>query len=370
MKLVELQLTDFRNYVETKLSFYDGVHIFIGENAQGKTNLMEAIYTLAMTKSHRTSSDRELIRWQQNTAIVKGVVQKKISKIPLELQISKKGKTARVNHLEQKKLSSYLGQLNVILFAPENLEIVKGSPANRRKFMDMELGQMSPIYLHELVTYQKILKQRNAYLKHLSYQKKGSDTYLEVLTDQLIEKASLIVFHRLAFIRELEALARPIHQQISVGKEEFSVAYHTQLPLEGIPTSEQLSDMYRKQFELLQKRELEQMTTLIGPHRDDLIFYLNHKPVQTYGSQGQQRTTVLSLKLAEIELMKTITGEYPLLLLDDVLSELDADRQTHLIKAIEKKVQTFITTTNLDSIQQQFIQKPTIYPIKHGQVKA
>lgn len=369
MKLVDLQLRDFRNYDEINLTFGDGVHIFIGENAQGKTNLMESIYTLAMTRSHRTSHDRELIGWQKEEAVLKGRVEKKTTTIPLELQFSKKGKIARVNHLEQKKLSSYLGQLNVILFAPENLELVKGSPANRRRFMDMELGQMNPIYLHELVEYQRIVKQRNAYLKQLALKKATADMYLEVLTEQLIERASVIIFHRLAFMKQLEELAMPIHQQISLGREVFSVRYQSSLAIEEGMTILNLQEVYRQQFAQVQKREVEQMTTLVGPHRDDIIFYINDKPVQTYGSQGQQRTTVLSLKLAEIELMKLATGEYPLLLLDDVLSELDDDRQTHLIKAIENKVQTFITTTSLDGIRQQFINEPTIFPIHQGQVQ-
>lgn len=369
MKLTELQLKNFRNYDEVSLEFGDGVHIFIGENAQGKTNLMEAIYTLAMTKSHRTTQDRELIGWQKEEALLKGRVSKKTSTVPLELRFSKKGKMARVNHLEQKKLSSYLGQLNVILFAPENLELVKGAPANRRRFMDMELGQMNPIYLHELVEFQKLVKQRNAYLKQLSLKKASADLYLDVLTQQLIAKASVVVFQRLAFMKQLEVLARPIHETLSLGREVFAVKYQTTLAVEKGMTLEQLQALYEAQFQQVQKRELEQATTLVGPHRDDVIFYVNDKPVQTYGSQGQQRSTVLSLKLAEIELMREATGEYPLLLLDDVLSELDDNRQTHLIKAIENKVQTFITTTSLDGIQQQFIQKPIIYPIHQGIVQ-
>jgi len=239
MRLVELQLNHFRNYEELFLEFGKGVHIFIGENAQGKTNLMESIYTLAMTKSHRTNQDRELIMWNQDAATIKGKVEKKISSIPLEIRFSNKGKIGRVNHLEQKKLSSYLGQLNVILFAPENLELVKGAPANRRKFMDMELGQMNPIYLHELVEYQRLIKQRNHYLKQLAIKKSSADLYLEVLTEQVIEKASAILIHRLEFMEQLEALARPIHEQISLGREEFSLKYQTSLSIEkGISQDE------------------------------------------------------------------------------------------------------------------------------------
>lgn len=368
MKLTNLQLQNFRNYESVQLEFTDGVHVFIGENAQGKTNLMESIYALAMTKSHRTTNDKELIGWNKEFATIKGTVEKTATKTNLELQFSKKGKIAKVNYLEQKRLSSYLGNLNVILFAPENLTLVKGSPQNRRKFVDMELGQMSSLYLYDLVEYNRVLKQRNTYLKQLAIKKKQPDEYLDVLSEMLSELASKIVFHRLDFMKQLEALAIPIHDQLSLGREKFSVSYQATIPLEDGLTPEQMKEIYINQFKKNQTREADQATTLIGPHRDDLIFYLNEVPVQTYGSQGQQRSTVLSLKLAEIELMKLSTGEYPLLLLDDVLSELDDDRQTHLIKAIENKVQTFITTTSLDGIKQQFIKEPVVIPIEKGTI--
>ena len=368
MKLTNLQLQNFRNYESVQLEFTDGVHVFIGENAQGKTNLMESIYALAMTKSHRTTNDKELIGWNKEFATIKGTVEKTTTKTNLELQFSKKGKIAKVNYLEQKRLSSYLGNLNVILFAPENLTLVKGSPQNRRKFVDMELGQMSSLYLYDLVEYNHVLKQRNTYLKQLAIKKKQPDEYLEVLSEMLSELASKIVFHRLDFMKQLEALAIPIHDQLSLGREKFSVSYQATIPLEDGLTPSQMKEIYIDQFKKNQTREADQATTLIGPHRDDLIFYLNEIPVQTYGSQGQQRSTVLSLKLAEIELMKLSTGEYPLLLLDDVLSELDDDRQTHLIKAIENKVQTFITTTSLDGIKQQFINEPVVIPIEKGTI--
>lgn len=368
MKLTNLQLQNFRNYESVQLEFTDGVHVFIGENAQGKTNLMESIYALAMTKSHRTTNDKELIGWNKEFATIKGTVEKTTTKTNLELQFSKKGKIAKVNYLEQKRLSSYLGNLNVILFAPENLTLVKGSPQNRRKFVDMELGQMSSLYLYDLVEYNRVLKQRNTYLKQLAIKKKQPDEYLEVLSEMLSELASKIVFHRLDFMKQLEALAIPIHDQLSLGREKFSVSYQATIPLEDGLTPLQMKEIYMNQFKKNQTREADQATTLIGPHRDDLIFYLNEVPVQTYGSQGQQRSTVLSLKLAEIELMKLSTGEYPLLLLDDVLSELDDDRQTHLIKAIENKVQTFITTTSLDGIKQQFINEPVVIPIEKGTI--
>ena len=369
MKLKTLQLQHYRNYEEVQLQFDDGVHIFIGENAQGKTNLMEAIYVLAMSKSHRTTRDRELIQWNQDTAFIKGSVDKRVAPVSLELSFSKKGKMAKVNYLEQKKLSSYLGQLNVILFAPEDLALVKGSPANRRRFMDMELGQMNPIYLYDLVQYNKLLKQRNTYLKQLAYGQEKDSLYLEVLTEQLATIAASLLEHRIEFLEHLELLACSIHTIISQEKELLSLRYQSSVPLQKNQSKKEIYLLMMEQFKKVEKRELEQMTTLVGPHRDDVLFFINDRNVQIYGSQGQQRSTVLSLKLAEIELMKEKIGEYPILLLDDVLSELDDDRQTHLIKAIENKVQTFLTTTSLDGIQQQFITKPTIISIHQGTVQ-
>lgn len=368
MRINHLHLKAFRNYHEISLDFSDGVQIFIGENAQGKTNLMESIHTLAMTKSHRTNNDRELINFGENQTTIKGIVQKKISTISMELQISKKGKKARINHLEQRKLSTYIGNLNLVLFAPEHLNLIKGGPIQRRKFIDMELGQINPIYLNELVEYQKILKQRNMYLKQI-YLKKSSDlVYLDVLTEQLAIIASSLIKFRVQFLEELEKLTIPIHYHLSNQKEHFSLLYKTSLDLDESLNKKEIFEKLMDQFSKIQKREIEQMTTLIGPHREDIIFYINQKDVSIYGSQGQQRLIVLSLKLAEIELMMETIGEYPILLLDDVLSELDNDRQTLLIQAIENKVQTFLTTTNLDGVKKQFIHPPNIFTIKNGEI--
>ncbi|MFL2101246.1 DNA replication/repair protein RecF [Desemzia sp. FAM 24101] len=369
MYINEMKLTNYRNYADAEVTFSNGINVFLGENAQGKTNLMEAIYVLAMARSHRTSSDKELIQWEKDFAKISGRVQKKNSSFPLEIVLSKKGKQARFNHLEQKKLSSYIGNLNVILFAPEDLSLVKGSPSVRRKFVDMELGQMNPVYLHHLVEYQHLLKSRNLYLKQLSMKQASDLTFLEVLTEQMAAHGASILAERFLFVEQLQNWAQTIHQEISKQKEVLEIHYHSSVPLEN-PTDKDanyihLMDTYKAN----QTRELEQRTTLTGPHRDDLKFYVNGKNVQTYGSQGQQRTTALSVKLAEINLMQEMTGEYPVLLLDDVLSELDDSRQTHLLKAIQNKVQTFLTTTSLDGIEKNLIEAPRVFNIDQGQVE-
>lgn len=370
MKLTKIELNNFRNYQKQTLNFSDGVNVFLGENAQGKTNLLESIYVLALARSHRTANDKELINWQANTAQIKGMVTKQMGTFPLELDLGAKGKIAKVNYLEQAKLSSYIGKLNVILFAPEDLSIVKGSPQIRRKFMDMEFGQMSNQYLYNLTQYRKVLKQRNRYLKDLHNQVNKDRVYLGVLSDQLAKIGAKIIFQRINFIMELESYAQLIHKEISNGTENLILNYKTQLKIENLnqKTEVEIYQVLQASYQENVDKEIYQSTTIIGPHRDDLEFVVNQKDVHSFGSQGQQRTTALAVKLAEIDLMKQQTGEYPILLLDDVLSELDDYRQTHLLTAIQNKVQTFITTTSLSGIQKNLVNNPQIFMVNSGMV--
>lgn len=368
MKLTELNLHHFRNYDEAQVEFSPQINVLIGENAQGKTNLLESIYVLAMTRSHRTNNDRELIEFGKDAAQIKGTVQRELGSLKLELDIGKHGKKAKANHLEKARLSEYLGQLNVILFAPEDLALVKGAPTVRRRFIDMEFGQVSPKYLHDLTQYRDILKQRNRYLKQLQSHEAQDQLYLEVLSEQLAAVGGAIISQRVKFLSELEGYAQELHQSITQGREnltfEYSSAIKDASTLTEVELSEALMDLYRQN----QSKEIFQGTTLYGPHRDDVRFLINHKNVQTYGSQGQQRTTALSVKLAEIDLMKNQTGEYPILLLDDVLSELDGARQTHLLKTIQDKVQTFLTTPGLSDVARNLIKEPRIFHIRDGQI--
>lgn len=369
MYLEHIDLLDYRNYTTCDVSFSKGINVFLGENAQGKTNLMEAIYVLAMTRSHRTSNDKELIAWNKDISKISGRVHKKNTQFPLEILLSNKGKKAKFNHLEQRKLSDYVGHLNVILFAPEDLAIVKGAPSVRRRFIDMEIGQINSIYLHHLVNYQHILKQRNHYLKQLMVGKQKDQTFLEVLTEQLCTHGAYLLKERTSFVQKLENWAAPIHQEITQGKEQLRIVY--QPNVEGTNGSD-LDQNYvdlMEQFVKGKKREMDQGNTLYGPHRDDLQFFVNEQNMQIFGSQGQQRTTALSIKLAEIDFIHEEVGEYPILLLDDVLSELDEDRQTHLLTAIQDKVQTFLTTTSLDGIKKHVLRHPRTFIVKNGHVE-
>lgn len=366
MQLENLVLRNFRNYAELSVEFAPGVNVLLGPNAQGKTNLLEAIYVLALARSHRTNSDKDLIGWEGSEAAIGGRVRKSVGDVPLELQFTKKGKKARVNHLEQAKLSQYIGHLNVVLFAPEDLDLVKGAPTVRRNFIDREFGQISPKYLYNASQYRNVLRQRNNYLRQLQTKQAKDLVYLDVLTDQLIAFGAEILLARKVLLQKLEAAAKPIHESITDGKEQLVFHYVSQVPIAELPDLASVTTALQEKFAQQRSRELQQGTTLVGPHRDDLQFIVNDKNVQTFGSQGQQRTTALAVKLAEIDLMKEETGEYPVLLLDDVLSELDSTRQTHLLKTIQDRVQTFITTPSLNDITRQLIKEPKIFAISAG----
>ncbi|MFL1696418.1 DNA replication/repair protein RecF [Weissella kandleri] len=368
MQLKTIKLENFRNYTDLALNFSPGVNVFLGQNAQGKTNLLEAIYVLALTRSHRTHLDRDLINWEAKTARISGQIERKTGKLPLELSLTGKGKKARMNHLDQPKLARYIGQMNVILFAPEDLELVKGAPQNRRQFLDREFSQMSPKYLYTANQYKAILKQRNQYLKQLNTQKAQDQVLLDVLTDQLIEYGSDLIQQRLNLLEQLDAAAAPIHQEITQGQEQLTLKYVSQLDIHELASLEQIQKSLRNRFQKLRPREIQLGTTLLGPQRDDIQFLVNEHDIAVFGSQGQQRTTALAVKLAEIELMHIQTGEYPILLLDDVLSELDSARQTQLLAAMQDRVQTFLTTPSLNDIASQLIKTPKVFQVSAGKI--
>ncbi len=369
MYINELSLRSYRNYDQLSLTFDHTINVIIGENAQGKTNLMEAIYVLAFTRSHRTPRDKELIQWDAEYGKIKGSVFKRNRRFPLEIVISNKGKKAKLNHIEQKRLSDYIGALNVVMFAPEDLNLVKGSPQVRRRFIDMEIGQIQPTYIYHLGQYQKVLRQRNHLLKELQ-RKPGADrTMLSVLTDQLMEHAATIIERRFKFLQLLRSWAAPIHEGISRNLEKLEISYDASVKVSEDMNLEIIKKTYEDKFSEIESKEIDRGTTLAGPHRDDLVFYVNGKDVQTYGSQGQQRTTALSLKLAEIELIHSEVGEYPILLLDDVLSELDDFRQSHLLHTIQGKVQTFVSTTSIDGIEHEALDQAEIFHVKDGTIE-
>lgn len=363
-----LQLEQYRNIEQLSLSTDASVNILIGPNAQGKTNILESLFVLALTKSHRTHKDKELIRFEQQHARLSAEINKKYGDVKLEMSISPQGKTAKLNGLEQKKLSGFVGSLNVVMFAPEDLEIVKGSPSIRRRFMDMEIGQVHPSYLHHLSQYQRIIAQKNTFFKKASASGDSASVMLDVWNEQLAACGVKIMKNRQNFISKLQKWADSIHASITSGKEEIQIYYKPSFDAEDFQDETVLFNQFMIKLSQVKEQELRRGVCLIGPHRDDLSFSINGKDVYAYGSQGQQRTTALSLKLAELELIREEVGEYPILLLDDVLSELDRSRQTHLIETFQGKVQTFITTTGIESIESASIHKAKLFHVAQGEV--
>ncbi|MDR0199294.1 MAG: DNA replication/repair protein RecF [Streptococcaceae bacterium] len=338
MILSDLHLQNVRNYMHLDLELHPQLNLFVGPNAQGKTNILEAIYFLATTRSHRTRTEKELIQWGEKSLTITGNVQKSTTTVPLELSLDAKGRHVKVNHLPENRLADYIGQLKAILFAPENLELVKGAPAVRRRFLDMEIGQTHPTYIYDLLRYNHTLHERNALLKN--EQDSIDPVLLDVLDTQLLEHGTKIIATRKAFLAQLSELATAIHKELTHDSETLNLNY---LPRVESDFAQELKD--RRKVDLIRHQ------TTIGPHRDDFSFISNTINLADFGSQGQQRTAALSIKLAEIELIHKESGEYPILLLDDVLSELDNTRQLDLLATALNKTQTFLTTTTLEHLK-------------------
>lgn len=335
MYIKELSLQDFRNYETLNIALDRGINIFRGDNAQGKTNVLESVYLCATARSHRTHKEKEIIRWGEECAHVKLSVRKKYMEDTIDFHLSQKSKSALINKMPIGKLGELFGVLNIVMFSPEDLQLIKNSPKERRRFLDIELCQIDKLYYYALRQYHKVLKQRNLALKQFLKQKDYS--MLDVWDMQLEEYAKTVIEKRIDFIQELNEIAREIHRDISGKKEELQIVY-----MPSVEPEEFIEKMLK-----YREKDILYQTTSIGPHRDDLKFLINDMDVKTYGSQGQQRTVVLSMKLAELKIMKKYIGEEPVLLLDDVLSELDDKRQTDLFKYTES-IQTLITCTGIE----------------------
>ncbi|MCS1352702.1 DNA replication/repair protein RecF [Mechercharimyces sp. CAU 1602] len=367
MHVKELELVHYRNLPYLKLDNFADLHLFIGENAQGKTNILESLYLLALGKSHRTRSHKELIQWEQPFAKISSRIVQQDYIQRLEVQFNAKGKKVIKNGIEQKRMSDYIGTLTAVMFAPEDLAIVKGSPQVRRRFLDMELGQISPSYVYDLTQYNKVIIQRNSLLKELAFKGKTETTLLDVLDQQMAELAVRLWKKRYLFVDKLASWAEEIHYLITQGKEQLEIVYQPSFLLKA----EEPSSWYDKvmaELNRVRAHEVRKGSTSFGPHRDDLCLFSNGTNLHHYGSQGQQRTAALSLKLAELELIHEQTGSYPILLLDDVLSELDDLRRTHLLEAIRGKVQTFVTSTSTEGIDRETLAHAQIYQVVQGKV--
>jgi DNA replication and repair protein RecF len=343
-----LQLRHFRNYNDLSLTFSPGLNVIHGDNAQGKTNLLESIYLLSTGKSHRTSRDAELITAGANLLTAKASVIRQTGEMALELTLgTETRKQLRINGITEQRIASLVGNLGTVFFSPDDLQLVKGAPAGRRRFLNIEISQLSQTYLHHLIAYTKVMQQRNTLLK-----REGVDrSLLEIYDHQLITTGAQLILRRAQAVARLSPLAAAYHETLSSGRERLHLQYESQINLQHELPS--LHDIESQLWHLLEQRrrdEFRRQITLVGPHRDDLQFQINGADARLYGSQGQQRTAVLALKLAELQYMYEELGEYPVLLLDDVASELDPHRRHFLLHAVREGVQTFVSCTDLEDL--------------------
>lgn len=369
MYVKHLELKNYRNYISLNLSLNRGLNIFFGENAQGKTNIVESIYYLSSMRSHRTNKDRELINWSKDKAYIGALIDKNFGENKLEFLLSSEGKRAvKVNGLKVNKSSEVLGTVNVVIFSPEDLKLVKEGPAIRRRFIDNELNQIRPKYHHALVQYNHVLLQRNNLLKSIERSPSLKST-AEVFSEQLAEYGAFITEVRFEFVKKLSLIARLIHRKITNGREELDIVYQgDSLGSGGYTDRNTLKNKLLRYYIDNINDDIKKGFTQKGPHRDDILININGIDARIYGSQGQQRTAALSLKLSELEIIKSEVSEYPVLILDDVLSELDVQRQHFLLDAL-KDIQTILTCTSLNDIGDFHFENKEIFLVKEGTVQ-
>ncbi|MEY8378391.1 DNA replication/repair protein RecF [Lachnospiraceae bacterium 56-18] len=357
MKIRSLKLKNYRNYDLLKLDFDGAANIFYGDNAQGKTNILEAVYISGTTKSHRGAKDRELIRFGQDESHIEAIVEKNGIDYQLDMHLKKNSpKGIAINKMPIRKASELFGIVNFVFFSPEDLNIIKNGPSERRRFIDMELSQLDRVYLSNLTNYNRIVNQRNHLLKSMGIGGELKDT-LEVWDMQLIQYGDKIIERRKEFLDKVNEIISSIHKKLTGDREEIQVIYE---PSNGNLTLEQALQKNRE-------RDIRIKSTSAGPHRDDICFMVGGLDIRRYGSQGQQRTAALSLKLSEIELVKQAAKDTPVLLLDDVLSELDKHRQNYLLDSIND-IQTLITCTGVEDFVNHRFYINKVFHVHGGQV--
>ncbi len=353
-----LELNEYRNYEQLDMLFDNGINILYGENAQGKTNILEAIYLAGTTKSHRGSKDKEIIRFGKEEAHIRISIEKDQISHSIDMHLKKnKAKGVAIDKVPIKRQGELFGMLNLVFFSPEDLNIIKNGPGERRRFLDLELCQLDKIYMYHLTNYNKAMAQRNYLLKQISFNRDLLDT-LYIWDAKLIEHGSIIIDTRKLFIRKINELIYPIHNRLTGGREELRLQYEPNV------TAQDFEEKLKKSLE----RDLILKMTNTGPHRDDMSFLFGDIDIRKFGSQGQQRTAALSLKLAELELVKEVIKEKPVLLLDDVLSELDRSRQNYLLNSIGD-IQTIITCTGLEEFINHRFNYNKIFHVVNGTVR-
>lgn len=363
MKLTKLDITNFRNYDNLSLEFED-VNILVGKNGVGKTNILESIYVLAITKSHRSYLDKNLIKEDKDFTKITGSVNKKGKKNTYELVISAKGKKVSINKNILRRISDYLSNFTAILFCPDDLDLIKGSPSERRKFLNIEIGQLNNKYIATLNDYNQLIKNRNEYLKNITFNNYNAE-YLSVINNQIATKASIIYDYRYKFLRKVE------ENLIKMYDEQFKIPIKIEFSnnCEIIDETDNIKEKILNKLNKNLKKEIILGSTQYGPHKDDFDIILDGKNIRDYGSQGQQRLVVLGLKISELSIFKETTGEYPVLLLDDVFSELDIEKRNKIIALVNDDVQVFITSTDVKNINKKIRDNAKIFKIKNCKVQ-
>lgn len=365
MEISNLKLVNFRNYNKLNISLNSNMNIFIGNNASGKTNILESIVLLAITKSHRFGNEDNLIKFGKEKAkITCKVKDNKLIK-ELSIEIDKNKKSFFVNKTRINRLSNYISNLNIISFTPDDLSIIKSSPNIRRNTLNIQLSQLSKKYLNTLNTYNRILKNRNEYLKMLFTNSISDKSYFDILTDKLIENAIIIYKIRNEYIDKINENINSIYKELTGDYKKLSINYINNANIkdfsdEGIRAS--LSKIFKSNY----YRELNTGMTLYGPHRDDFEFLIDSNNLKIFGSEGQQRIAIISFKLSEIDIFNEILGTRPVLLFDDVFSELDIKKRNRLLKFINHDIQSIVTTTDLKNINKRYIKDSYVFDVENG----
>lgn len=364
MILKKIELLNFRNYEKLSTRFYKGINIIYGDNAQGKTNLLESIYVLGITKSHRSFIDNNLIMNSKNSALISGIINNGSLDSNMKVIIENNRKILKIDNTTIKKVSDYISNMNIIIFYPDDLELLKGSPQIRRKYFNLELSQLYSNYYIILNEYNKLLKIRNEYLKKFSNNIYVDKNYFDILTNYLIDKALLLMKMRYKYIEKINHYCDKIFKDI-MNIDNFELKYIPSINIDWT-NDENNKELLIKFFNEKFNYDIKMCSTTYGPHKDDFEFILDNCNLKNYGSQGQQRVAVLCLKLSEIEIFKKYKQTTPILLLDDVFSELSDDKKNNLLKYISKDIQTIITTTELSNLDDKLIKKSKLFKIQSG----
>ena len=363
MKIEKIHLKNFRNYHELDLSFSDRLNIIIGDNAQGKTNILEAIYFLSITKSNLPVNDKNCINKDEIFSKIDGYVDSINGKKKLSILMNINEKKLEINGNEIKKHSEFIGNLRVIIFNPDDIRLIKETPSNRRRFLNIEISQLYGKYINILNEYNVILKQRNEYLKVI---KNGNvnNIYFEILTQKLVQLAVEIYKFRTKFVDDINKYINIVYKELS-NYDGLQIKY---IPNIDLKSGENISEVISNKLKSYYEREIFLGNTLVGPHRDDFIFKLNDDDLLTFGSQGQIKLAILALKLSLIDVFKDVCGEYPVLLLDDLFSELDVNKRNKVIKYLNRDIQTIVTTTDLKNIDKHLVKSALIYKVDNGKI--